>query len=76
MRWLITYISKTVDYDDWMLLPSIFAQLDYFWGPHSIDSDRLANSHNRQIEQFNSRFWTPDTEAVDTFTVDWGNENN
>ena len=42
------YISKSVDYDDWMLHPSIFTQLDYLWGPHSID--RFANSHNRQVE--------------------------
>ena len=68
------YISKTVHYDDWMLHPVIFAQLDSLWGPHSVD--RFANLHNRQIERFNSRFWTPETEAVDTFTVDWGNENN
>ena len=68
------YISKTVDYDDWMLHPAIFAQLDSLWGPHSID--RFANPHNRQVERFNSRFWVPETEAVDTFAVDWGSENN
>ena len=27
------YISKIVDYDDWMLHPNIFTQLDYLWGP-------------------------------------------
>ena len=56
------YISKTVDYDDWMLHPAIFAQLDSLWGPHSID--RFANPHNRQVERFNSRFWVPEQKQL------------
>ena len=60
------YISKTVDYDDWMLHPSISPQIDNFWGPHTVD--RIANMHNRQIEHFNCRFWTPETEVIDTLT--------
>ena len=43
-------------------------------GAHTVD--RFANMLNRQVERFNSRFWTPETEAVDTFTVDWVDENN
>ena len=57
-----------------MLHPVIFTQLDSLWGPHSVD--RFANFHNRQTEHFNSRFWVPEMEVVDIFTVDWGNENN
>ena len=68
------YISKVLDYDDWMLHPVIFEQLNALWGPH--DVDRFANYHNRQLERFNSRFWNPQSEAVDAFTVNWHGENN
>ena len=68
------YLSRVVDYDDWMLNPIVFHELDIMWGPHTID--RFADVHNRQLERFNSRYWSPGTEAVDTFTCDWGNDNN
>ena len=68
------YISKVLDYDDWMLHPVIFEQLNALWGPH--DVDRFANYHIRQLERFNSRFWNPQSEAVDAFTVNWHGENN
>ena len=68
------YFSRVVDYDDWMLNPIVFHELDIMWGPHTID--RFADVHNRQLERFNSRYWSPGTEAVDTFTCDWGNDNN
>lgn len=35
------YISKIVDYDDWMLHPDVFAHLNHIWGPHTVD--RFAN---------------------------------
>ena len=68
------YISKVLDYDDWMLHPAIFEQLNALWGPH--DVDRFANYHNRQLERFNSKFWTSQPEAVDAFIVNWHGENN
>lgn len=68
------YLSKLVDYDDWMLNPTVFKELDSQWGPHTID--RFADVHNRQLARFNSRYWYPGTEAVDTFTCNWGGENN
>ena len=71
---LADYISKLRDYDDWMVHPIIFQQIDQLWGPHTVD--RFANTHNAQLERFNSRFWNPGTEAVDTFTTDWSGENN
>ena len=52
----------------------IFHRLDLIWGPHTVD--RFANVNNRQLERFNSRFWDPETEAVDAFTVDWGDDTN
>ena len=29
-----------------------------------------------QLERINTRFWTPNSEAVDAFTCDWGADNN
>ena len=68
------YLSRVVDEDDWMVHPMIFHQLDLLWGPHTVD--RFANVNNRQLEHFNSRFWDPETEAVDAFTVNWGDDIN
>jgi len=31
--------------------------------------DRFASTHNAQITQFNSRFWIPGSEAIDTLPV-------
>lgn len=38
--------------------------------------DRFANPTNAQIEKFNSRFWTPGTDAVEAFTCNWAEDNN
>ena len=51
------YISRLVDYDDWMLNPEIFHLLDAMWRPHTID--RFANMFNNQLVRFNLRFGTP-----------------
>ena len=67
-------LSRIVNYDDWYLNPSVFAWLDSIWGPHSVD--RFANHLNCQLPRFNSRCWSPGSEAVDTFTVNWSAENN
>lgn len=71
---LADYCSRLVEYDDWSLNPAVFKWLDELWGPHSID--RFADHVNTQTQRFNSRFWMPGSEAVDTFTCDWSMENN
>ena len=38
--------------------------------------DRFATCNNAQLPRFNSRYWSPGTEAVNTFTVNWAGENN
>ena len=68
------YWSKVIDYDDWMVHPAVFAHLNQMWGTHTVD--RFANGWNRQVSRFNSRFYEPDTEAVDAFTCDWQGEVN
>ena len=67
------YLSRIADYDDWMLNPAVFQELDALWGPHTID--RFVEVHNRQLERFKSQYWNPWTEAVDAFTCDWSKEN-
>ena len=68
------YISRLVDHDDWILNPQVFAMLDCIWGPHTID--RFADCYNTQLVRFNSRFYSPGSEAIDTFTANWHGENN
>ena len=43
-------------------------------GPHTIDC--FADTYNRQVPCFNSRFLSPGSEAVDAFTCNWGEETN
>ena len=71
---LADYLSRLVDYDDWMLNPGVFNIIDMAWGPH--DVDRFANSVNNQLVWFNSRFWEPGTEAIDAFPCNWVDDNN
>ena len=65
-------MSRVRDFDDWMVNPSMFQYLDQLWCPHTVDC--FANEHNSQTPRFHSRFWCPGSEAVDTFTVNWGSE--
>ena len=38
--------------------------------------DRFATKENTKTERFNSKFWSPRTEAVDAFSQNWSNEHN
>ena len=67
-------ISRIIDYNDWSLNKTVFSFLDASWGPHTVDC--FASPHNKQVERLYSRFWSPGCKAVDTFTVNWGNETN
>ena len=66
------FLSRQSDQDDWSIHPNVFKDLDEAWGPHTID--RFANYYNTQLPRFNSWFWNPGAEAVDTFTCDWEGE--
>ena len=68
------YLSRIVDFDDWSVSPHIFRFLDLKCGPHSID--RSADEHNHLLPRFDSRFWNPYCEAMDTFTRSWDFDNN
>ena len=66
------YVSRIVDFDNWGVHPFVFSWLNGQYGP-SVDC--FASSQNAQLQRFHSRFWDPGSEAVDTFTVSWRNEN-
>ena len=44
------------------------------WG--NITIDRFVSDKNRKSERFNSRYLCPETEGVNTFSLDWSNEFN
>ena len=67
-------ISKEIDYDDWKTSDGLFKPLDATWGSFTID--RFANHKNNKTDRFNSKYWTPDCEAVDAFTQDWSGDLN
>ena len=67
------YISKLRDFDDWKVNPIIFQNVDKAWGPFTVDC--FASDYNCQVERFQSKFCIPNTETVDTFTVNWAGES-
>jgi len=48
---LADYYRRIIDYDDYMLNPSVFAWLNSLWGPHSVN--QFAISINTHIDRFN-----------------------
>ena len=60
-------LSQIIDLDDWLLNPTVFAEIDKAWGPHTVD--RFASFQNCQLPRCNSHFWNPGSVAVDAFTV-------
>ena len=68
------YISRIQDFDDWKVNPQLFAGIDSFWGPHTVDC--FTHIENTQLPVFYSRFWCPGSAAVDAFTVNWVGEVN
>jgi hypothetical protein len=68
------FLSRIIDYDDWMVSPELFSFINARWGPHTVD--RFSNHQNNQVPRFNSRFWCPGSEHVDAFSLSWRGENN
>ena len=67
-------LSRTPDTHNWMLHPYLFAELQRKFGPFTID--RFATSLNTQLPRFNSRYWEPDTEAINAMAQPWTGEHN
>lgn len=68
------WLSRLVDTEDWGVSKQFFRFISSMWGPFTID--RFANFQNRQTLRFNSRFWNPESEAIDAFSQNWKDENN
>ena len=67
-------LSKTIDYDDWIVTNKCFQFLNKIWGPVTID--RFADNENKKTYRFNSRYYCENTEAVEALSTDWSNETN
>jgi hypothetical protein len=67
-------LSRMEDFDDWIVSPWVFTELDREWGPHTVD--RMADSQNTKLPRFNAAWLCPGMESLDAFTQDWGADNN
>lgn len=68
------FLSKIIDHDDWEVTVEFFDFVSLMFGPFTVD--RFANFNNRKLLRYNSKFWNPESEAVDCFTKNWEGENN
>ena len=57
-----------------MNIRRIFQYVQSLWRPFSVD--RFAYYQKAKLTRFNSKFWSPDSEAVNCFLVSWTGENN
>lgn len=62
-------LSKQVDADDYMLQPSVFADIHGAWGPFAIDL--FASDTTKQLPTYFSKEFTPNTSGVNAFAFDW-----
>ena len=67
-------LSRKSDCDDWEIEDWLFKYLDQLWGPHSVD--RFAHDYNTKCKHFNSQFWCPGTNGIDSFTLSWYGKTN
>ena len=64
------YLSRCKDNDDWSVEDWVFQTLNRRWGPHTID--RFASYYNCKCPRYNSRWWVPGTEGVNSLDQYWG----
>ena len=67
-------LSKYVDVGDWEIAGTLFSLLNAKWGPFTVD--RFANSRNKKVDRFYSKFFEIGSEGVDAFAFNWETENN
>lgn len=79
--WLPTFENMIEDFlshhtdMDWAISQWIFNQLNWSWGPLTID--QYAMAENRLLPKFNSRWYYPMTHKIDVFAQgDWECEGN
>ena len=65
--------SKMKDTDDWSIDKTSFNTVIKIFG--DVDFDRFAKNINKKAQNFNSKFYCPETSGVDAFTKDWSHCN-
>lgn len=68
------YFSKIRDTDSWSIDGKTFEFINSRFGPFTVD--RFADDRNKKLPIFNSRYYCPGTSHVNSFTADWGRDNN
>ena len=58
------YLSKIVDYDDWIVKDCYFHAVTSVWGPCSVDC--FASYKNCKVPRFFSKYFNPDSLGVDS----------
>ena len=66
------YLSKILDYDDWIVKDCYFRAVTSLWGPCSVDC--FASSISRKVRRFYSKYFHPDSLGVDSLTSNWVGE--
>ena len=74
MNQVSDFYSKQFDHDDWAISDLVFEFFSKKWGPFSCD--RFADNTNAKLENFNSKYWCPNTCGVDAFAFNWSLDNN
>ena len=68
------YISRIVDiFDDRQVSNSCFEYIEKLRGTHTVDC--FTNYYDKKVKKFFSRFWNPNSNGVDFFVQNVGNEN-
>ena len=68
------FISKIIDYSDWIVKNPTFKFLTKKWGTMIVD--RFASYKNSKRSRFNSKHLCPSTEAENAISQDWLNQAN
>ena len=63
------WLSKVVDYEDWVVEDWVYNLGVARWGPCLVD--RFASGKNAKCPRWNSHWMEPGTEGVDAMTQDW-----
>ena len=74
-EWIPMETNQQADFISRMMIGAYIQHCLKSWtrsGAHTLSTALLVTYANTQLPRFNSRFWNPGSEGVDTFTCDWG----
>ena len=66
------YLSKIVDFDDWIVKDCYFHGVNSYWGPCSVDC--FTSYKNHKTSCFYSKFFNPGSLGVDSLAFSWAEE--